>query len=392
VSLLRLVLRNATRRPVRSALLVVFTALSAFLGCFLRSVVTTLGQAVSHAATNRLTVQSAVSLFAELPASYRDAIRAVPGVESVNRWSWFGGVYRDGKNFFPRMAVDFDVLFRQYPEILVDDAAKQDLVADRRGCLVGEGLADQFGFRVGDTIPIMGTNYPKPDGGAWDFTVRGIYRVAPDAVFNAKVMFLSWDFVDEVRRANPDLASTGSRVSFFWVKVAPGHDPSTVMAAIDARYAGGPTRTLTQTEAAFRASRIQALGNITGLLAWIGAAVIFAVVLSVGNAMAMAAVERSREAGILMALGFRSGTVARLVVAESVLLTGVGGVLGSVGARVAVAGFRRLFAEILPVFMVETQTVVAGVVGAALVGLVAGLAPAVRQARLRPLEVLRRAE
>lgn len=389
MSLARLVLRNAWRHPVRSALLVVFTGLSVFLGCFLRSVVTTLDVAVRTASTNRITVQSAVSLFAELPAAYRETIAELPGVESVNRWTWFGGTYRDGKNFFPRMAVDFPLLFSQYPEILVPEDQRQALLADRKGCLVGRGLADQYGFRVGDSIPLMGTNFPKPDGSAWDFTVRGIYDVAPDAVFNAKVMFLSWELVDEVRRTSPDAAVSGSRVSLFWVKVKDGHDPAAVMAAIDARYAAGPTRTLSQTEAAFRASRIAALGNVTGLLGWIGAAVLFAVVLSAGNAMAMAAAERGRESGILMALGFPARRVASLVVFESMLLTGLGGVLGAVGARLAVSTLRRLFSEVLPVFMVEPETIAAGIGGAVVVGVVAALLPALRQSALRPLQVLR---
>lgn len=392
MTLARLVVRNALRRPVRSALLVLFTALSVFLGCFLRSVLTTMRSAIEHASGDRLTVQSAVSLFAELPASYRDAIAQVPGVASVNRWTWFGGTYQDGSTFFPRMAVDFDVLFRQYPEILVPEPQRRAVLENRRACLVGRGLADQLGFRVGDTVPIQGTTYLRPDGKAWEFEVAGIYDVAPDAVFNPKVFFLSWDFLEEVRRASPEAALMGSRVTLYMLRVAEGHDAAEVAAAVDARYVAGPTRTHTQTEAAFRAERLSSLGNVTVLFGWIGAAVLFAVLLSVGNAMAMAAAERSRESGIVLALGFRPWAVARLVVAESVLLTGVGGVLGAVGARLAASALRRVFAEMLPIFSVEAATMAAGVGGAVLVGTVASLWPAARQASLRPLEVLRRAE
>lgn len=392
MTLARLVLRNATRRPVRSALLVLFTALSVFLACFLRSVLTTMRSAIDNASGDRLTVQSAVSLFAELPASYRDAIAQVPGVASVNRWTWFGGTYQDGRVFFPRMAVDFDVLFRQYPEIVVPEAQRAALLANRRGCLVGRGLADQLGFAVGDKVPIQGTTYVRPDGKAWEFEVAGIYDVAPDAVFNPKVFFLSWDFLEEVRRVSPEAAAAGARVTLYMLRVAPGYEAADVAGAVDARYATGPTRTHTQTEAAFRAERLASLGNVTALFGWIGAAVVFAVLLSVGNAMAMAAAERSRESGIVLALGFAPWAVARLVVAESVLLTGLGGVVGAGGARLAAGGLRRVFAEILPIFSVEWATVAAGIGGAALVGVVASLWPATRQAVLRPLEVLRRGE
>ena len=110
---------------------------------------------------------------------------------------------------------------------------------------------------------------------------------------------------------------------------------------------------------------------------------------SAGTAMAMAAAERGRESGILMALGFPARRVASLVVFESMLLTGIGGVLGAGGARLAVSTLRRLFSEVLPVFMVEPETIAAGIGGAVVVGFVAALLPALRQSALRPLQVLR---
>lgn len=388
MTLHRLVVRNVLRRPVRSSLLVAFVALSAFLGCFLRSVVTTLAGAVAQSSSRRLTVQSAVSLFAELPASYRDTIASIPGVASVNRWTWFGGVYKDPRHFFPRMAADLAVLLEQYPELVVKPDERAALLADRRGCLVGRGLAEQHGLKVGDTVPIIGTLYPMPDGAAWEFTVRAVYDVAPDAVFNEKAFFFSWELLDEVRRAS--LGAGASLVSFFWVTVREGFDPEAVMAQIDARYAAGPTRTLTQTEAAFRAARISALGNVTGLLGWIGAAVLFAVVLSAGNAMSMAVAERSREAGILRALGFPARRVGRLVVLESVYLTAAGGALGAAGAYGVVLALRRTLTDVLPTFRVEPATLLLAMAASVLVGVVAALVPAVRQASMRPLEVLRR--
>src|SRR5204862_5472264 len=135
------VLRNATRHPVRSGLLFLFSAIS--LGAFvlLRSVGTTFDHLVASSSADRVIVESGLSLLAELPATYRDRIAGVPGVESVSRWTLFGGVYRDPANFFPRFAADVDVLARQYPEIEWVEGRLEDLLADRRGCLVGVGLA-----------------------------------------------------------------------------------------------------------------------------------------------------------------------------------------------------------------------------------------------------------
>lgn len=382
----RLVLRNVLRHPVRSALLMTFAALSLFVGCFLRSIVTTLSDAVRDAASNRLTVQSGLSLFAEVPSSYRDTIAGVEGVESVARWSWFAGIYRDPANFFPRMAVDMDVMFQQYPEIDLPEDQKKAVLEDRRGCLVGIGLAEKFGFRVGDSIPLIGTLYALPSGQPWEFTVRGIYR-SKDAMFNEKILFLHWDYLEEVRRTLPD--SPASLVTLYMVKVVPGADPVAVSQAIDARYAAGPTRTHTQTEAAFRAERIGTLGNVTGFLGWIGGAVFLAMLLSVANAMGIAASERARDIGVLKALGFRDGVAMRLLLLESVVLVGVGGVVGSVAARLTVPLFRRALAEMLPRYTVPLATVGLGCVVAVALGIVGALAPAIRMSRVNPVRVLR---
>jgi putative ABC transport system permease protein len=390
VTLRRLVLRNLLRHPVRSGLLFGFALLSLFVGVFLRSIVTTLSEAVRHAATNRLTVQSAVSLFAEVPSSYRDGIASTPGVESVNRWSWFAGTYRDPSHFFPRMAVDMDVLFRQYPEIGVAEAERRAVLEDRRGCMVGSGLAEKYGFALGDTIPIIGTIYTTQDGRPWEFTVRAIYR-SLDPSFNDKVMFLHWEFLDEVRRTMPDVAQgpMGPTVTLYMLKVAPGSDAVEVATAVDRRYAAGPTRTHTQTESAFRAERISALGNVTTLLGWIGSAVFLAMLLSVANAMGIAASERSREVGILKALGFPDGTASRILLLESLTVVGTGGVAGAVLAWATAPVVRRALVGMLPSYAVLPGTVALGAAVAAGLGLVGGIAPALRMARVSPLAVLR---
>jgi putative ABC transport system permease protein len=390
VTLRRLVLRNLLRHPVRSGLLFGFALLSLFVGVFLRSIVTTLSEAVRHAATNRLTVQSAVSLFAEVPAIYRDAIAAIPGVESVNRWSWFAGTYRDPENFFPRMAVDMDVLFRQYPEVGVSEAERRAVLEDRRGCLIGIGLAKQYGFKLGDTIPIIGTLYTTSDGLPWEFTVRAIYR-SLDPSFNDKIMFLHWEFLDEVRRTMPDIVAgpMGPTVTLYMLKVAPGSDAVEVATAVDQRYAAGPTRTHTQTESAFRAERISSLGNVTTLLGWIGSAVLLAMLLSVANAMGIAASERSRDVGILKALGFPDGTASRILLFESLTVVGTGGVAGAALAWATAGTLRTALVGMLPSYAVLPRTVALGAVVALCLGFAGGLVPALRMARVSPLEVLR---
>ncbi len=117
----------------------------------------------------RLVTRNSISLVFPLPLSYENRIRGVEGVTQVARSSWFAGTYRDPKNFFAQFAVS-DNYIDLYPELILPPEQRADYRRDRRGALVGRQLADQYGFKIGDVIPLKGTIYP----GTWDFVVRGI--------------------------------------------------------------------------------------------------------------------------------------------------------------------------------------------------------------------------
>lgn len=384
----RLVFQHIRARPARSLMVLGFAALSLFVFGFLRSVVTSLDAAVKSVSADRLVVSSAVSLFSQLPASYREPIESIEGVRSVSRWTWFGGHWRDPKYFFPSLATDLDVFLAQFPEVLVDEDAKQALLSDRRGCLIGEGLAREHGFKVGDTIPLVGTFYPLPDKEPWEFVVRGIYRIE-DPVLPDKALFFHWTYLDEMRQRIPASAGLASSVSMFRVRLAPGTSADEACARIEARYDAGPQRVRAQTESQFRAQRIRSMGDVPGLLAWIGGAVFLAMMLSVVNATAMAARERAREAGILKALGFPDRSVASLLVAESCALVGVGGLLGILLCAATAVIWKRALLTMLPAYRVEPQTIAMGIVISLAMGAVGGLLPSLNLMRLRPVAVLR---
>ena len=386
-----LVRRNIARHPVRSSLTFAFAALAIFLVVFLRSVVLTFERFVGAASPDRIVVQSAVATFGELPASYYDAVAATQGVESVCRFSWFGGVFRDPRNFFARLAVDMEVLFQQYPEIVLSDREKEDALADRRSCLVGRELADEYGFRVGDTVPLQGTLYPRDDGRAWEFTVRGIFRSTSPAI-HEKILFLRWEPFEEGRRALRGGDRLAARVTFFGVKVRRGADATRVMAAIDARYEGGPVRTHTQTESQFRSAFLSMLGSVPTFLSWIGGSVVFAILLGVANAAGIAAREGARECGVLAALGCPGRTAARLLIAETASGVGAGGLVGLGAAHATVPAFRGAFGMQLPNYFILPETTFFALLLALAIGVLGALVPARRLSRLRPVDVLRAGE
>jgi putative ABC transport system permease protein len=390
VSILRLVRRNLWRHPIRSVLTFGFAALALFLFVFLRSAVTTLESATKAAAANRIAVQSATSLFVYMPESYWGKIRQVPGVESVSPWVWFGGYYQDPKNFFAQFAVDLATHLEQYPEAVVPAEERQALLADRQGCMVGFELAEKYGWKPGDRIPILSNIYSRPGGLAWEFTLRAVYR-SERANIDNKTMFFHWEYLKEMRRA---LRAEGyvageQDVGVYMTKVAQGHDPEQVIASIDALFENGPQRTRTQTEAAFQAQFATMLGSLPTFLGLIGSAVLFAIFFSVLNTAGMAGRERSRDVGILKALGFRDRLAAGMLLVESMLVVGLGGVLGVLLGWASAPYFRDKVAVFMPNYRVEVRTLALGLGIALGIGLLGGLFPAIRLARLRTVNTLR---
>jgi putative ABC transport system permease protein len=146
MSLGRLVWRQLAAHPVRCVITILAVGVAMFLFCFLRSIVTSLDSAVKASASNRIITASAVSLFQSLPASYGPQMSAMQGVESVSRFNWFGGLYKDESGFFAQFGCDAETIVDQYPELLLPEAERAAWFEDRKGCIVGVGLADKYGW------------------------------------------------------------------------------------------------------------------------------------------------------------------------------------------------------------------------------------------------------
>jgi putative ABC transport system permease protein len=382
----------------RSFLTFASVVLALFLFCFLISIVTSLEALAKGAASNRVVVQSAVSLFVELPRDYQQKIAGVAGVEHACKFQWFGGFWKEQKNFFAQFAVDPDVFFDMYKNdfeiVEVKGSAGGDLRAaaakllaeDRRATVVGEGLVRDYQWKIGDSVPIIGTIFQKSDGTAWDFNVVAVYRPTK-ANFDDRTMFFRYDYLSESLDAGQATGPFG--VGTYAVNVVSGYDPAAVIRDIDALFANGPQRTLTSTEAAFNASFVSMWGNLPMFLGTIGGAVVFAVFFLVVNVMLMASRQRVHEAGILKAVGFPDGVLARLMLGESLVLTLCGGAAGIALAWFGAVPMRRVIGKFMPNFAVAPETALWAAGLALFIGLVAGAAPAVRLARMRPTAALR---
>ena len=373
----RLVVANLLRKPTRTALTVGSFAVALFLYGLLSVLHGAFSQGIDVAGADRLVVVNRVSIIQPLPLAYRDRLLRIPGVSHVTFASWFGGVYQDEKNFFPQFAIDRDGYRTMFSEFVVDDEAWRAFLADREGAIVGRSLAERFGWKVGDRIPVRGTIFP----GNWEFNVRGIYqgeRVQDDVT----QFWFRWDYLDE-RTQNRGL------VGWYTVRIANPDDAPRVARAIDDRFANSPFETKTDTEKAFAASFVKQMGNIRLLMMTIGSVVFFTLLLVTGNTMAIAVRERIRELAVMKAIGFSDAFVLIMVLVETMLVSAIGGGLGLGLAKLLTlrgdptGGF-------LPYFHLPADAVVLGIALSLAVGLVAGFVPALSAGRLRVVDALRR--
>jgi putative ABC transport system permease protein len=375
----RLLFAHLRKSWFRTALTAAGVALALFLLATLRTVVTGLQSAVKDSNAQRLVVLSAVGFFKRLPPRFEFELRATPGVADVTHWTWFGGVYIDEKNMFSRFASDAESLHRCYgsgprPDMRMPGEQWDAFAADRRGCIVGAGLVRKYGFKIGDKIEMQGNLFR----GQYTFTVRGIYEKGRDQI-DESMLFFQWKYLDETQRA---LTGRPADVGIYVLQCERGADMAQISRDVDDRSASSDHATQTATEAAFNQMFISMWGNVPLLLSMIGGAVLFAAFMIALNTMLLAGRERRLEFGVLKALGFTDGVVTTLLVAEGTLVSGLGGVVGVLGAHLMfnvnhVEALLRFF----PGFRILPETMLGCVAVALVVGLVSGVGPAVVAAR-----------
>ncbi|HZZ95038.1 MAG TPA: ABC transporter permease [Usitatibacter sp.] len=380
---LKLVFKNIFRHRLRSLLTIAGLIVAILAFGILQTVVDAWFAGADMASAQRLITRNATSLVFALPAYYRERIRAIDGVTKVAISNWFGGIYKDQSvgNFFAQFAID-DNYFDLYPEFRVKPEQMAAWKADRRGALVGRLLADQFGWKVGDVIPLKGAIYP----GDWEFVVRGIYEPKDDTTVTRQFYF-HWEYLNEALKLK--FPRRAEQAGVFIVGIADGSRAAELSQVIDGEFRNSLAETLTETEKAFQlgfVAQMEAIVTAIRVVSFVVIVIIFAVV---ANTMAMTARERLAEYATLKALGFGPAFVASLIVAESVAMTLLGGAIGIALTFPTAAAFKALVGTLFPVFNVAPSTVALQAAAALIVGIAAGLLPSLRASRVKIVDGLR---
>ena len=375
---LPLLLANLKRKKVRTALTFGSFVVALFLFGLLAAIRAGFNQGIEVAGADRLVVINKVSLIQPLPISYRERLKRIPGLAEVTFANWFGGTYQDERNFFAQFAIEPETWRSMYPEFHINEEEWRAFLADRQGAVAGRVTAQRFGWKIGDHIPIKSS----PFGGTWEFNLRAIYTGERPGDDTTQFWFQRKYFEENGPEWNKGL------VGWYVARLAKGSDGVAVAKAIDEAFANSPWETRTQTEKAFAAGFVKQMGNISFLILAIGTVVFFTLLLVTGNTMAIAVRERTGELAVLKAVGFSDVFVLVLVLAESILVAFLGGGLGLALAKYLVT--ERDITGGLILLYLPNGSLLAGILTALLVGLVAGVIPAVSAMRLSVVEALRR--
>jgi putative ABC transport system permease protein len=364
--------RNSARNPRRTAVtagaLMVSIALVTGVSTILSSATTSISQAVEKTLRADLVISGQQR--GPLPPTFDPAVvdrtAALPGVRRVAAITQSMGAL-DGSHAFLGAVRDLAdttaVLGLQAASGSVDSLGPRQLVIDEQG-------AKDRHLSVGSTVRVQ-----LPKGDAETYTVTGIYR-KNDA---SNGVLLPHDAVRQFTAPNPSLGL---------IQLDPGADVKAVQSAVDRLLVDSPEVTVAD-RSDFVKQQTATFGTILKFIQILLALAIVIAVLGIVNTLALSVIERTRELGLLRAIGLRRSQTMRMITVESVVISLFGTLLGIVvGLGLGAAVVRALEDQGFTTLSLPWSQMVTYLVAAGLIGVVAAILPAVRAARLNVLAAI----
>ena len=379
MKLIKFILKNILRNKRRTFLTGSSIVVSLFLIITLATILTESTRGSEEANPLRLWTRHSVSLGFPLPAAHEQRIATVPGVKSAMPFSWFGGIYQDERNFFANFAVDATKLRENYPELKMSDAEWQSFIGDRQGAIVGQKLVQLYGFHPGQRITLRSPIY----NASMEFIVKGICTG-----LDQKTLYFHHEYMNELL---PEWAK--DQVGTFSITANSAEDVPRIAQAIDSIFVNTDAPTKTESEREFALSFETMMGGVKQFMYGIMAAIVFSLLLIMGNTMAMTVRERTREVGTLKALGFRRGTIATLFLGEALVVTTIGASIGIAGAMLIFGSIDlSLYIPNFQAFVPTRSTLLLAFAVSVLVGLISVSYSALRVSAMTIAEALRSTE
>ena len=385
MNLVTVAARNALRNKFRTSLTVIGAAVAVLAFIMLRTVLSAWNVAADYAAKDRLGTRHKVSFVLPLPKKYIDIVRAVPGVKQACYANWVGAKDpKDENNFFASIAVDTACL-DVYDEVLLTPEEKSTWLTDRKGAIIGDVLAKKLGVKVGDRVTLSGTIYP----GDWQFNVSGIYKAARKSVDRSQFMF-HWEYLnDSIPERRRD------QIGWITTRVDDPSRGAAISAEIDRIFDEKDVQTATMSERSMNLSFMAMLSAVLTALNIVSVIILLIMMMILGNTIAMGVRERTREYGVLRAVGFSPRHIGIFIVGEAVTVGLLSGLVGvAISYPIVELGMGRFLEEnmgsMFPYFRIEPTTMITAVMLTVALSTIAAIFPAYQASKLSVTDALRR--
>jgi putative ABC transport system permease protein len=373
---------NLGRKRLRTSLTIASIIVAFLLFGLMQTLRVALTGSPDLAGVDRLVTLHKISIIQSFPLSYLNRIRGVDGVKAATTSNWFGGVYQDDRNQIGTFGVDVPSFIEVYDDYNLTPEIKDAWLKDRTSAIVGDVVAERFGWKVGDTIPMRSNIWTQKDGtNTWPMKIVGIFHAANG---DNQSIYFHYDYLNESRSQIKD------EIGMVVIKVADPARSEQIARTVDAMFANSSTETKTSTERAFIQGFANQMGNIGKLLTLIGAAVFFTMLLVTANTMAQSIRERINEIGVLKTLGFSGSGVTMMIIGESILVTALGGYIGLAFAALVGEAMGKGLQQFFPVLGMPAWTWLVGTALILILGGIAAALPCAQASRLKIVDALRK--
>lgn len=382
----RLILSGLGRKPLRTGLLIFAIFIAFLIYGVLAAFQSSLENAAGVSSSNRLVVANRINFTQPLPLAYVNRIQGIEGVADVSYSNWFGGYYQEPRNFLLTFAVEPESYTRIYSEFVMPEDQRQAFITNRDSIMVGRSVAEQYGWELGQQIPLSSNIWRRRDGtSVWPVVIRAIYD-GKDTSTSTGSVFVHFEYLDEAR------AFANDTIGIIQIVTTDASQNDAVASRVDSQFANSRAETETLSEQAFNAAFIDQQGNIGLIILGVTGAAFVTILLIVGNAMAGAIRERTGEIAVMKTLGFTSGRIGRIVVGETLLLALLGGLLGLALASVLTNQLSSIPAlnQFFGGMRITTQIALSAAGFMAALGFITGAVPAFNAMRVNVITAFRR--
>ena len=370
-------LKTLWRHRGRTMLTVSGSAVALFVFCFVGSVQEGMDRLTSQSDSTLIVFQANkfCPATSHLPQDYDQIIGKMPGVQEVVPIQVFTNNCRASLDVVVFYGVPAEKI-QKIRDFDLIEGSWDEFESNQDAGIVGESVARRRNLKLGTKFSV----------GEVKVTVAGIFN-SPDRS-EEDYVYTHLDFLQRT----PGMNLVGT-VTQHEVVLDDSADAVKTSSLIDDEFRAGPVETDTRTKGVFQASSLADLVELIELSHYLGYACIGLMTMLISTTTFMAVQDRIKEHSVLQTLGFSDSIVFALVLAESVLISVGGGVVGTGVAMLTLAGSGlSVGAEAVTIaFSPSVGLALTGLVGSLAVGIAAGVLPAVAAARADIINGLRQA-